>query len=232
MNNKYTEFGMNRNTYELLFKDVNKDVKLNKNIIKYTNAFFSIDNFTLGKCKLKKEREYKLKKDNMYCKIKKNNRVNEYECEYSTSKKMFFNKISEKLKPLFKEEIKELESTNRYEKCHFRSCMLATKLKESKVITGIGTIFDHEFLHSVVEAKKGNKDVILDWTRNLIMYESDYIKLLNFKIINETEGKYITWELKKIKEALNDISTDVFLTFNNELIHDIEKNKFLYKKKV
>lgn len=129
------------------------------------------------------------------------------------------------------EKIKgDLETYNRYKKCHLNSISTSSCFKNSKILTGIIKLEKEYVLHSVLEViDPYSKQVkIIDWTRNLILEKEAYLKLFEFHIIGEIESKNILEDSKLfLKLGMAELSTKIYLAFGNEIRKDLNKNSFL-----
>jgi len=90
------------------------------------------------------------------------------------------------LKDVLKEkDLKELQTEERYHKCHEKSVEYAKELK-ADCVTGKTWTFSPKDtgLHSWVETKnKKGEEIILDYTKNLIMKKDEYYFLNNVKVL-------------------------------------------------
>ena len=127
-----------------------------------------------------------------------------------------------------KELIKELNSKERYHKCHNKSIALSNNIKDSYILTGYYSPTQNKVLHSVVEKIENGKSYILDWTQNIKMSKEDYIKLYKFKILQKISCK----DLIKDQEILNKAEYQclkTYLVFRDEIMRDFERNKHLFE---
>jgi len=227
----YNEWGMNENTYQLLFMD--KDLEEHERNDNIKNAYI-IDLFTRfddNKLKLFKlgllvfgfNRDLSRTRKEL-SKIIFNEDTKEYEYE-TTSGVISFKKLSDGYKGV--EERKELYSTKRYGKCHEKAIGISFGSKGTNVLTG-HIIKARKYLHSVVEfSNKDGERKVVDWTRNLIMSKDQYTKLMNFSELASFEGiNYI--EDKEIFAAGFDIGLKPYCTFRNELRNDILRNSEVF----
>lgn len=107
------------------------------------------------------------------------------------------------------------------------SLTLANDIKNSIVLTGYIVIGKYKILHSVVEVNKDGKIEILDWTKNIIMNKEDYINLFDFKVLTQIKIENILNDFEILNKFLPNFSLKTYLVFRDELMKDLEKNKFM-----
>ena len=224
MSSKYIG-GVNSNTYELLFDEErlsgNSTLNNNRNIFfiidvnNLSNIFEKVGTIILHKIffngKIELKRISYDEKDSIYTYMLDNN------------DKLSFRRLSDYLKRLTKEDKKELLSTRRYGHCHDRSLYLGIGNKKSKILSGICTLDNKSFYHSVLELENGN---IIDWTTNLIMNKSDYEKLTDFKVISSIDSEDLE-ELLTINKLSPKLNIRMYLYFRDELVDDLDKHNLI-----
>lgn len=136
-----------------------------------------------------------------------------------------FNKLSNRI--IDKKMIKELNSIKRRGKCHEKSIILSIAITDSSVLTGYIVIGNYKILHSIVEVKRNDKIEILDYTQNLIMDKEEYIKLFNFTILSKIETKDLVTDIEFLQKTFPNFPLKKYLVFRDELMKDLEKNKFM-----
>lgn len=177
----YNKDGINEETYNLLFgykfgyRELDKDER-NRSFV-----YLIIDAFT--KSMEKQDFLELLKKigDEYIDDLAKIAWIEEKkEYEYSVfGKKYTFSKISEMIN--LEKQKKELETSERYKKCHIAIFNMAIPNKDDVVITGYRNIFgDKNVLHSIIETKE---EKIIDWTMNIVMPKEQYMELVGFDVI-------------------------------------------------
>ena len=225
-NSKYDKDGINKKTYELLFKDEDNIREMDFDEKKRCYLLYIIEKYTRFREKsifstlLKLYYGSKTKFD--FSKIKFNETTGEYEFE-EFGEKLTFNKLSNLIED--KELRGKLESEKRYGECHVASMGLATVSKDFDVLTGYENIAGGRYLHSVIETNNGR---IVDWTRNLVMPKDEYIKLTGFRVLESIKSEELIEIISKIynKEI---VGSKVVSLFGKELLNDIKRNPDLFK---
>ena len=87
------------------------------------------------------------------------------------------------------------------------------------------------FYHTWIETESKNETLVFDYVNNFIMDKKDYIELMNARIINRTDRESEVKLLKLMREYGLYFHPRFFNYFSQELTRDLEKNKFLIKKK-
>ena len=224
-NSKYDKDGINKKTYELLFKDEDNIREMDFDEKKRCYLLYIIEKYTrfreesIFSTLLKLYYGSKTKFD--FSKIKFNETTGEYEFE-EFGEKLTFNKLSNLIED--KELRGKLESEKRYGECHVDSMGMAVGAKDWKVLTGYMNINGGKYLHSVIETKDGK---IIDWTRNLAMTKEEYVKLTEFNIIESIESE----ELLQIWIKLFGLNSDskVISVFGKEILNDTKRNPNIFK---
>ena len=121
----------------------------------------------------------------------------------------------------------ELESDERYGKCHSKSLELVLITPNSKIVTGYITENNLHLLHSIIVSTELNGDYVYDWTKNLIMSKDEYYKLNKFKVLSEITKDEIIYDKENYEDLLvNNICIKPYLVFRNEIIKEIEAKKY------
>ena len=226
---KYTESGINKNTYELLFRDYDNIPEKEKPAIENSYIITIIQLYTRFRekgissklLKLAFEKKYKID----FTKIKYNEKIKEYEYEFN-GKVYTFDKLSNKLKD--KNIKKELESTKRYKQCHEKSIEISLALPGAYIVTGYIKENKGKYLHSIVEIEKKNEKYIIDYTKNIIMPKEQYVKLTSFEELERiSDMEYLQYD-QKIRNLSIDLKT--YTTFGKDIAKELEKNAFMLKK--
>lgn len=122
----------------------------------------------------------------------------------------------------------ELESDERYGKCHSKSLELVLITPNSKIVTGYITENNLHLLHSIIVATELNGDYVYDWTKNLIMSKDEYYKLNKFKVLSEITKDEIIYDKENYADLLvNNICIKPYLVFRNEIVKEIETKKYI-----
>lgn len=221
---KYNEDGINKNTYELLFKEGKNDRDIDEKEEKRYYILSLIEQYT----KLREKsifgillKKYLNIKNLDFSKIVYNKEKQEYEFEY-LGEIYTFNKISnfygdKKMKG-------ELESGERYRKCHEESIYFSMLNKGCYILTGYINNNGGTYLHSVIETKDGK---ILDWTKNLIMSKKEYFNLTDFKALEKISGEEMIEIF--IRLPVGKVNGKVLTVFGNEVLEDMKKNPAIFE---
>lgn len=230
---KYDEDGINLNTKSILFSDNDIYLENERQIYEKLKIIYAIDIYTqiVHKNKIKKMIRKSLAKrlDIDVSNIRYNNERKKHEYALTSGEKISFDVLSEHLEKPSKDIIEELESKKRHGKCHIQSIVVGISIKDSIIQTGTIIVGNKKVLHSVVEIKnKAGDDIIIDWTRNLEIEKEKYIKLFNFNILSSIKSEDVHIDKEFIKYLPN-FELKPYLTFRNELIRDIDRNKSLFE---
>lgn len=230
---KYTEEGINLNTFKLLFESNNDDT--NTIDMQLSKGLFEADYFTYYKHSFVNDFIHNIILNPIFFpNIRK--RGNE-EYTYSSSNEQFdFILLSKYFEKLFKDVpiIKKKLIENYKNACRANTCyyaiILACCLENSKLIIGNISLNNGEkSLHRFVEIKKNGEQYILDIAKNLIMKKSDYYQISKFEELGSIESR----ELRAIYNfALeNGICdhTSIISMFGQEILNDLEKNNLIKK---
>ena len=215
-------YGMNKNTYNLLIKDINKKVNYKLNNMTIIN---DINIFTEEHKKL----IFKLLK--LYIKSKCIKKVNDKTYKYIINKNDFVEfKTALDTFEVLNIDRRSLLSDERYNKCYLQSILTSSLIENSSVVIGVAQYGNYQYLHSVIEYfdEEENDFYILDWTQNLVMKEIDFIKLYNFKILNSMSNKDALHLYNLCSNYGLRFGLSPLLLFNKELTKEIE-NKVLKK---
>ena len=223
---KYDINGMNITTFDLLFRDkddireCDKEEKLRNDILYIIEAYTITREESIFTYLLKKYFGASAKID--FSKIVWNAEKREYEFEY-LGEKYTFTKLSKGINDI--EAIKELESERRYGDCHIASINMTVGMKDYNVLTGYLNICGGRYLHSVIETPDGE---IIDWTKNLVMYKDEYIKLTGFKVLESIKSDDVLEMVIKYRDR-NERFMRVMSVFGKELLNDIKRNPDIFK---
>lgn len=226
MNTQYTEGGININTYDLLFPSnsesdnlsiLNQIDSIKWGIIKAIEGYTTINDKSITG--IIQKLFYQKLKDKKICNISYNKEDKQY--YYNDNENNFgFKKYSD----VVNDELKrELLSFKRYGKCHEMSLLLATNIKGSTVVTGYINIDSVKVLHSVIKIFRSGDSYILDYTKNIMMKEKQYLELYGFKAIAIIPGTVIKSDYKKISGKIA-VGQVIYTVFRDEIIKDMQKN--------
>ena len=221
---KYNEDGINKNTYELLFKEGKNDRDIDEKEEKRKYILSLIEQYT----KLREKsifgtllKKYLNIKNLDFSKIVYNKEKQEYEFEY-LGEIYTFNKISNFYRD--KKMKRELESGERYGKCHEESIYFSMLNKGCYILTGYINNNGGTYLHSVIETKDGK---ILDWTKNLIMSKKEYFNLTDFKTLEKISGEKMIEIFVRL--PVGKVNGRVLTIFGNEVLEDMKKNPNIFE---
>ena len=235
MNNKetkYNESGINKNTYDLLFKDENlpvpiKDTKKNDKILDEIAAFTTLrENNPYDKIK-KKIYEVFFHMDFSKISYDEENKRYNYNCE---DKVIEFEKFSDIIND--KKLKKELLSGNRVGKCHYMALRLIQSFNNPvSILSGTYERHGKTHLHSVIELQSVKGDFyIIDGTLNLFMLKQTYMELTQFKKVETIKDiEFMQDEKDGTTQFMKDINfiSKPYLTFREELKENLQKNKLM-----
>lgn len=223
--NKILNGDINRNTYQLLFSNINSN-EIPKDENNY--IFNAIETFT----KIEEKKLFgKLLKILLEMQFKDLNKItyNKETKEYEYRDNCFvisFDKISNYMYDR-KELKKELLSNARYGKCHYYAQTEAPTIKDSRIVTGYMIRGESKFLHSVIEVPKEDKIMVFDYTKNLCMEKEQYNALYHFQELSSFEGKKVIDDIEKIVGNI-DIVVRPYLIFRDEIMRDMERNPQIF----
>lgn len=230
-NNLYREDGINKNTYDLLFKDYDNiagDEMMKQDVF---NAWLTIQQFTMLQHKkiIFGLAKIVLKNKGIDLNNIKYDKENKEYVYIEGKKKYTFDILSNYVEG--KENIKELQSNRRYGECHSKSVAMAAHVEDAKVISGYAITGNKKYLHSII-VKKSSKGIIeaYDWTQNIIMPYEQYKDIHQFEELAEVNSKVILNDLTKVLIGL-DLGIKPYLFFRDELLQDTKKNEGIFHKR-
>lgn len=229
--NLYREDGINKVTYDLLFKDyddITDEEMMEQDVF---NAWLIIQQFTMIQ---HKKLLFGLAKI-----VLKNKGINLNNIQYDDENKEYVyiegdNKYTFDILSNYvegKKNIKELQSNKRYGKCHSKSVAAAAHMEDAKIISGYATTGNKKYLHSII-VKKNSKGIVeaLDWTQNTIMPYDQYVKIHKFEELAYVDSEVILNDLEKVLRGF-DLGIKPYLFFRDELIQDTKKNEEIFHKR-
>ena len=186
-----------------------------------------------------KERKIKALRDGKYVKksgVKKNPIFKKNEAFFETSNgiitAMPFSSIAKGVKNVFP----YIETSEREGKCYTMSYGVSLCLgggQQNDVVTGLiyGYSSKSKFLHSWVETNIGGKDYVIDSVLNAVINKEGYYAMKHAKELNRIDYKTLKADSDKYfngKLDENQIPLEMYLTFRDEVIRDLEKNEQLF----
>ena len=219
--------GMNINTYNLLFDDINNKMSDKKGSCESLNALCVISKFTKFDdikiyCLL--AGMYETIDDYDFRAISWSDELNSFIYQKGNFK-IPFNLLSDFM--THEDVKKELTSDERLHKCHEKSILLASIYPNFRIITGYVYLEKQRMLHSVIEYDDNEETIILDWTKNLRMLKEDYIRLTNLRVIETIEGYDVKNDITgPIIQMGMDFKT--YCAFRPEIVKELKKNNSIF----
>lgn len=234
----YNKYGINKNTYDLLFKE--EDIALTDQCSKeiFTVEMSSMYDRNILKCyftfayKLAHMCYYNINYFHIHKKIF--GRGYRYKDKNIKFDFMYLEHYLRRIlknedKYVRKEMISDMKHNFRYGSCFHTSMIIASNLENSNLITGLLLLKDNKkCLHSYVEYN----GYVIDYTKNLIMKKENYENLLKIQELSVIKSEEINsiYNLLVENEVLN--NTKYIVTFGQEITRDLEKNMSLIKKTI
>ncbi len=219
--------GMNINTYNLLFDDINNKMSDKKGSCESLNALCVISKFTKFddiKIYCLMAGMYETIDDYDFRTISWSDELNSFIYQKGNFK-IPFNLLSDFM--THEDVKKELTSDERLHKCHEKSILLASIYPNFRIITGYIYLEKQRMLHSVLEYDDNEETIILDWTKNLRMLKEDYIRLTNLRVIETIEGYDVKNDITgPIIQMGLDFKT--YCAFRPEIVKELKKNNRVF----
>ena len=219
--------GMNINTYNLLFDDINNKISDKKGSCESLNALCVISKFTKFddiKIYCLMAGMYETIDDYDFRTISWSDELNSFIYQKGNFK-IPFNLLSDFM--THEDVKKELTSDERLHKCHEKSILLASIYPNFRIITGYVYLEKQRMLHSVIEYDDNEETIILDWTKNLRMLKEDYIRLTNLRVIETIEGYDVKNDITgPIIQMGLDFKT--YCAFRPEIVKALKKNNRVF----
>lgn len=219
--------GMNINTYNLLFDDINNKMSDKKGSCQSLNALCVISKFTKFddiKIYCLMAGMYETIDDYDFRTISWSDELNSFIYQKGNFK-IPFNLLSDFM--THEDVKKELTSDERIHKCHEKSILLASIYPNFRIITGYVYLEKQRMLHSVIEYDDNEETIILDWTKNLRMLKEDYIRLTNLRVIETIEGYDVKNDITgPIIQMGMDFKT--YCAFRPEIVKELKKNNRVF----
>ncbi|CDB28247.1 unknown [Firmicutes bacterium CAG:582] len=219
--------GMNINTYNLLFDDINNKISDKKGSCESLNALCVISKFTKFddiKIYCLMAGMYETIDDYDFRTISWSDELNSFIYQKGNFK-IPFNLLSDFM--THEDVKKELTSDERLHKCHEKSILLASIYPNFRIITGYVYLEKQRMLHSVIEYDDNEETIILDWTKNLRMLKEDYIRLTNLRVIETIEGYDVKNDITgPIIQMGMDFKT--YCAFRPEIVKELKKNNSIF----
>ena len=219
--------GMNINTYNLLFDDINNKISDKKGSCESLNALCVISKFTKFddiKIYCLMAGMYETIDDYDFRTISWSDELNSFIYQKGNFK-IPFNLLSDFM--THEDVKKELLSDERIHQCHEKSIVLASIYPNFRIITGYVYLEKQRMLHSVIEYDDNEETIILDWTKNLRMLKEDYIRLTNLRVIETIEGYDVKNDITgPIIQMGMDFKT--YCAFRPEIVKELKKNNSIF----
>lgn len=114
-------------------------------------------------------------------------------------------------------------SKEKFHKCHSGSMQIIKKMDNAYLCTGYIDNYGINTLHTIIET---DENYVIDYTLNLIIQSKIYKELTNFREIQRIKKEDYLNDLKVID---TNTSSKFYLTFRDEIINDLNKNKKVLK---
>ena len=219
--------GMNINTYNLLFDDINNKISDKKGSCESLNALCVISKFTKFddiKIYCLMAGMYETIDDYDFRTISWSDELNSFIYQKGNFK-IPFNLLSDFM--THEDVKKELLSDERLHQCHEKSIVLASIYPNFRIITGYVYLEKQRMLHSVIEYDDNEETIILDWTKNLRMLKEDYIRLTNLRVVETIEGYDVKNDITgPIIQMGMDFKT--YCAFRPEIVKELKKNNSIF----
>ncbi len=219
--------GMNINTYNLLFDDINNKMSDKKGSCESLNALCVISKFTKFddiKIYCLMAGMYETIDDYDFRTISWSDELNSFIYQKGNFK-IPFNLLSDFM--THEDVKKELLSDERLHQCHEKSIVLASIYPNFRIITGYVYLEKQRMLHSIIEYDDNEETIILDWTKNLRMLKEDYIRLTNLRVIETIEGYDVKNDITgPIIQMGMDFKT--YCAFRPEIVKELKKNNSIF----
>ena len=219
--------GMNINTYNLLFDDINNKMSDKKGSCESLNALCVISKFTKFddiKIYCLMAGMYETIDDYDFRTISWSDELNSFIYQKGNFK-IPFNLLSDFM--THEDDKKELTSDERIHKCHEKSILLASIYPNFRVITGYVYLENQRILHTIVEYDDNEGTIILDWTKNLRMLKEDYIRLTNLRVIETIKGYEIANDITGPIIQM-DMDFKTYCAFRPEIVKELKKNNSIF----
>lgn len=219
--------GMNINTYNLLFDDINNKMSDKKGSCESLNALCVISKFTKFddiKIYCLMAGMYETIDDYDFRTISWSDELNSFIYQKGNFK-IPFNLLSDFM--THEDVKKELLSDERLHQRHEKSIVLASIYPNFRIITGYVYLEKQRMLHSIIEYDDNEETIILDWTKNLRMLKEDYIRLTNLRVIETIEGYDVKNDITgPIIQMGMDFKT--YCAFRPEIVKELKKNNSIF----
>lgn len=147
--------------------------------------------------------------------------------------KIIASKLSGMIPTLCKED-EDIETERRKGNCHQKSMKISKSLGVTNdVVTGyiFGYSDKAKYLHSWVEFNFRGRDVVIDYTLNILMNKEGYYYMQHAIPISRISDKKIREDNETIRKfgKVGYFNLKEYLVFRDEIMHDFEKNKKVFE---
>ncbi len=118
---------------------------------------------------------------------------------------------------------KILTTNKKFNDCHSGSMTIIPKIDNSYLCTGIIDNFGYDTLHTVIEF---DENKIIDYTLNIIIDKNTYKRITNFREIQRIKKENYLDDIELLDKNLD---SKTYLTYRDEIIRDLNKNKKVLK---
>ena len=138
--------------------------------------------------------------------------------------------------PDIKRLFNDIETENRSHKCFSSAYTLSLNLNNPSVLVSgyiYGSSDKAKYLHSFVETKLNDEDVVIDVSTNSITNKEGFYKLKHVEEIEKIDSKDLIHDYQKYIDLINLISLkqDTYNFFRTEFNKDFERIEENFKKK-
>lgn len=122
---------------------------------------------------------------------------------------------------------------NRHGNCHYKSIKISKSLEmPNDLVTGYvyGISDKTKFLHSWVEFEVKGKELVIDYTLNIIMNKEGYYYLQHARPLSRISNEDLVNDDEYIRKfnKLGHFNIKEYLTFRDEIVNDFKKNQKLF----
>lgn len=138
-----------------------------------------------------------------------------------------------KLLPNAMELLPDLEDDRRAGTCFDKAYHISLNLGvPNDIVTGYcyGYTDKSKFLHSFIETKLKDEEVVIDGTLNAIFNKEGYYKLRHIEPITRISNKTLENDIERYLKSFKTISPEVYYIFRDEMIKDFEKNSDVFER--
>lgn len=140
-----------------------------------------------------------------------------------------------KLDTNIKKNFPDIETNKRDGTCFSKAYNISQVLDiPSQIVTGFvyGYTDKSKFLHSWIETKMSDEEVVIDGTLNAIFNKEGYYDIRHTEVLNRISNEAVYNDVKNYLEQIQNIPQEFYFVFKDAIIKDLERNKIIFKNKV